>query len=232
MVYITGDTHRDFTRVKYLAKRANPARDDVLIILGDAGINYYGDVDMRDFLLKSHLSRLPITLFCVHGNHEQRPESIGTYEEIDWHGGKVYAEPNFPNLLFAKDGEGYDIAGKRCVVIGGAYSVDKPLRLAHDWGWWPDEQPSEDIRRRVEQRLDAENWDVDCVFSHTCPLKYEPVECFLQGVDEKGVDSSTEEWLDGIEGKLEYRHWYCGHFHINKTIDRLRFLFQDIIELS
>ncbi|MCL1810162.1 MAG: RHS repeat protein [Clostridiales bacterium] len=46
-------------------------------------------------------------------------------------------------MLFAKDGEVYDFDGKRCVAIGGAYSVDKQVRLAQGWGWWPDEQHDE-----------------------------------------------------------------------------------------
>ena len=37
------------------------------------------------------------------------------------------------------------------------------------------------------------NWQVDVVFSHTCPLKYEPVEVFLPGIDQSTVDKSTEE---------------------------------------
>jgi len=39
-----------------------------MIILGDAGINYY--LYERDYELKEQLAQLPITLFCVHGNHE------------------------------------------------------------------------------------------------------------------------------------------------------------------
>ena len=46
----------------------------------------------------------------------------------EWHGGLVYREEEYPNLVFAKDGEIYDIAGKKTIVIGGAYSVDKWYR--------------------------------------------------------------------------------------------------------
>ena len=123
---------------------------DTLIILGDAGINYFGRA--KDWAFKCELSRvLPITLLCIHGNHERRPESVGTYQEAMWHGGIVYVEPSFQNLLFAKDGEVYDIEGKRCIAIGGAYSVDKPYRLAQGWHWFSDEQPSPEIKARVEE---------------------------------------------------------------------------------
>ncbi|MEE1477261.1 MAG: hypothetical protein U0K11_12700, partial [Fusobacterium sp.] len=43
---------------------------------------------------------------------------------------------------------------------------------------------------------------------------------------------STEEWLQKIEDKLKYKKWYCGHFHIEKSIDKIRFAYDDIIELN
>lgn len=229
MVYITGDTHRDFTRVEAFCDRLGTTIDDVLIILGDAGINYFGGE--KDLILKHELSKLPLTIFCIHGNHECRPSNIVTYTESGWHGGQVYIEPEFPNLLFAKDGEVFELAQKKCIVIGGAYSVDKLYRIAYGWHWWQDEQPSPAIRERVENRLKLEEWNIDVVLSHTCPLKYEPCEVFIQGIDQSNVDKSTEEWLVGIEDRLIYKKWYCGHYHINKSIDRLQFMFEDFLEL-
>ena len=41
MIYITGDTHRDFYRLNIINKNEN----DMLIILGDVGINYYLNKD-------------------------------------------------------------------------------------------------------------------------------------------------------------------------------------------
>ena len=46
--------------------------------------------------------------------------------------------------FFAKDGEVFDFNGKQTIVTGGAYSVDRMYRLIHGYGWWPDEQPSEE----------------------------------------------------------------------------------------
>ena len=112
-------------------------------------------------------------------------------------------------------------------MIGGAYSIDKHYRLAMGYGWWPDEQPSPQVKKKVERVLEERNWQVDVVFSHTCPLKYEPVEVFLPGIDQSTVDKSTEEWLDTIESKLHYERWYCGHYHTEKQVDKLRFMFED-----
>ena len=66
--FLTGDTHGNFNRIMYFCQRMSTTEDDVLVILGDAGINYY--LGEKDRALKEVLSRLPITLFCVYGNHE------------------------------------------------------------------------------------------------------------------------------------------------------------------
>jgi len=225
MFYITGDAHGQFERIATFCRKFDTKRDDVLIILGDAGINFSGGI--RDVVKKEFLEALPITLFCIHGNHEQRPETIGTYQEMIWNGGTVYFEENFPHLLFAKDGEIFDLAGKQTIVIGGAYSIDKMIRLIYGWGWWPDEQPSEETKARVEQQLDAHGWKIDVVLSHTTPLKYEPVEMFLPGVDQSQVDKSTELWLDTIQNRLDYKKWYCGHYHTAKKVDNLEIMFEN-----
>ena len=71
-------------------------------------------------------------------------------------------------------------------------------------------------------------WQVDVVLTHTCPQRYTPVEAFMSCVDQSTVDKSTELWLDAIEERLDYKAWYCGHWHINKRIDKMHFLFEGI----
>ncbi len=200
-------------------------KSDTMVVLGDAGFNYYRSV--KDDGSKKFASKFPITLLCIHGNHEIRPQNIPTYKETTYHGGKVLYEEEYPDILFAVDGEVYDLDDFKCIVIGGAYSVDKYYRLDRGFGWWPDEQPSPEIRARVEAVLDQRAWQVDVVLSHTCPLRYEPVEVFISGIDQSQVDKSTETWLGQIEAKLHYKRWYCGHYHTEKKIDRLRFMFED-----
>ena len=224
MIYVTGDTHGDFDRIAHFCARMNTKPSDIMIILGDAGINFFGS--WRDLHKKEFISKLPITLFCIHGNHEQRPATISSYTEQEWHGGTVYVEEQFPSILFAKDGEVYDLNGLRAIAIGGAYSIDWMLRIPGQ-SWWPDEQPSPEIKARVEAKLEEREWKVDVVLSHTVPLKYEPVEVFLPGIDQHKVDKSTEQWLNRIEDRLLYGKWYAGHYHTCKEIDRLNILFED-----
>ncbi len=230
MFYITGDTHGEFDRLFRFCSRFQTSTDDTMIILGDVGFNFFGG--RRDRYSKQMVSELPITVFSIHGNHEMRPSTISSYHIREWRGGQVYVEDEFPNLLFAIDGEVYNLDGIQTIVIGGAYSIDKNYRLAHGWGWWPDEQPSEEVKQKVENVLAARGWAVDAVLSHTAPLKYEPVEVMLSYTDQTRVDKSTEIWLDGIEDRLVYSHWYAGHYHTEKNVDRLTFMFGSILEFT
>ena len=206
VVYLAGDTHGWFDRIEAFCRERDMEQENTFIILGDVGLNYFGD--FRDWPGKEQLARLPCTFFCIHGNHEQRPTPLMGYQRSEYHGGAVWVEPQYPNIVFAIDGEVYDFCGHSCLVIGGAYSVDKWYRLARGFHWWPDEQPSEEIRREVETVLERRDWQVDVVLSHTCPLKYEPREVFLKGLDQSTVDKSTEEWLGKIELRLRYQRWY------------------------
>ena len=173
--YITGDTHGDFLRIDNFCRKFNTNVDrDVMIVLGDAGLNYYGG--RRDKINKQFVSEIPITIFCIHGNHEMRPTDVPGYLEKEFCGGIVWYEKEFPNILFAKDGEIYDFNGQAVIVIGGAYSVDKQYRLEKGWNWFSNEQPDDEIKARVEQQL--KDHPINIVLSHTCPKKYEPVGLF------------------------------------------------------
>ena len=87
------------------------------------------------------------------------------------------------------------------------------------------------IKDRVESVLASRSWQVDIVLSHTTPLSLEPREAFLPFIDQSTVDTSTEEWLDGIERRLAYERWYAGHFHTVKETGKLRLMYQDYAKL-
>jgi 3-oxoacid CoA-transferase subunit A len=157
---------------------------------------------------------LPVTLLCIHGNHEIRPRNIKTYEKKQWRGGEVYWEPEFPNILFAIDGEIYSLEGKRCIALGGAHSMDKKTRTI-GISWWPDEQPSElpklldksDLSGKAEDY--TEPW-LDDIYSRLNFTKwycghfhvdgfYNGIHFMEFGYDELDVDLDYEE--------VDYGEW-------------------------
>ena len=67
MVYITGDIHGDLDPIYELFIRHKPSKDDIIVILGDVGVNYTGT--LRDIRIKRAMNKLGSTFFCIHSNH-------------------------------------------------------------------------------------------------------------------------------------------------------------------
>lgn len=84
-----------------------------------------------------------------------------------------------------------------------------------------------DIDPKVDSKQVWEN-HIDVILSHTCPYQYVPREALLPMIDQDSVDNSTERWLDTVEEMVDYKAWFCGHWHINKRIDKMHFLFGDV----
>lgn len=227
--FLTGDTHGNFNRINYFCERFETSKEDILCILGDAGINYY--LNKKDYMLKQTLQDMPITFFCIHGNHEERPFNISTYITKKWNGGIVYYEEEFPNILFAKDGEIYNINGKSILVIGGAYSVDKEYRLLKGWSWFKDEQPNKEIVKYIEKQITKQR-HFDIVLTHTCPIKTEPRHMFLPFIDQSKVDKTTELLLQRIADWITFDNWYFGHFHGHWDNGKYHMLFEDYVEVE
>lgn len=241
--YITGDKHRNFDTVKLFCQHMKTRPKDVLIILGDSGFNYYED--RRDEKLKEKASRMNITLFCLHGNKECRPQNVGTYGIRSFCGGKVYYEPKYPTIFFAIDGQIYTFEGRKYMVVGGAHSVDKLRCLEEGLPYWADEMPDDATKVTVEATLADMNNEVFGILTHTCPLKYLPTEMFLSTREKAeakrkpwkskrkkpfvpDIDRSTEEWLDYLDEKVDYTVWFCGHYHVDKQIDKVHMLHKEI----
>ena len=241
--FITGDKHRNFENVKCFCRDMKTRKKDVLIILGDAGFNYFED--FRDDKLKKEVSELNITLFCLHGNKESRPQNIGTYGIRSFCGGKVYYEPKYPNIFFAIDGEIYTFEGKKYMVVGGAHSVDKNRCLEEHQPYWEDEMPDDATKVKVEEHLAEQNNRIYGMMTHTCPIQYLPTEMFMstrqnaelkrkpsieksKNIFKPDIDRTTEEWLGNLERKLDYEVWYCGHYHIDKQIDKVDMMYYEI----
>lgn len=77
--YLTGDTHGNFLRVDTFCRAMETTKSDTIIILGDAGFNYY--LNDRDTRAKEYASAIPVKFFSIHGNHEARPQRIPSYME-------------------------------------------------------------------------------------------------------------------------------------------------------
>lgn len=234
LVFVTGDTHGEYDRIMDLCDEMDTSKDDIIVVLGDHGVNHIGERESRGF--KRLLSRLPITFVFVRGNHDRRPSPASyTLEHIERKDilGDFYAEYDFPSLLHAVDGGVYTFGGKKCMTIGGAFSVDGEYRRRRGMIWFPDEQLTREEFDECLAMYDRIPKDEPLtVLAHTCPLAKIPVEAFMPGVDQNMVDRSMETWFDEIYSQMKPEdRWLCGHYHIDKLDDNVRFMFNDIIEL-
>lgn len=228
--YLTGDIHGQVTPILDFAAD-HPG--DSIIILGDAGLNYYGG--SSDRTRKAKLARLPINIYCVRGNHEMRPEDVPGMDTI--YDGRTqnycYWEEQYPNIFYLMDGEVYTINGKACLVIGGAYSVDKWYRLERGYEWFTNEQLSCDEMSDIYNKYKGRHFD--CVLSHTCPWSWQPTDLFLRGLDQSTVDNTTEVWLDELRKAITFDAWCWGHYHANRdTISNARqlMLYDAIVDFN
>ena len=240
-VFITGDRHGDYKDVEHFCLKWNTSKDDVLIVLGDNGVNYWGP--HRDKKLKNYLSSLPITFFMIKGNHDQRPSKKLYNIADEAHPlvkGPCFVEKAYPSLLFsAMYGQYEFLCGERwskAFVLGGAYSVDKWYRLemqelGHSgYRWFADEQMT---RWEMKEAFDMiRDVNPSIILSHTCPFRYIPRDMFLSVIDQSTVDDTMEHWMDCVEKEVPYEKWYCGHWHTDRTVDKMRFMYHDIILLG
>lgn len=244
-VFITGDTHykEEYQKVERLCEKAQTTKDDILIILGDHGCLYYGG--RRDMRMRKYLESLPISFMIIKGNHDQRPsESIFTLTYVDRPEvkGTFYIDPQCPSLMFTTVYGEYEIIGKKAYVMGGAYSIDKWYRLEqyslgfHNYRWFYDEQMSESEMMSAYSAMEIEsfrcNRPYDFILTHTCPISYEPFDKFIGGIDQSEVDKTMERFFDRVEKNIPYNAWYCGHYHVDRKVDKVRLMYNDILELE
>lgn len=214
-VFIRGDTHGDFDFLSHFCAAEVTSKKDILIILGDAGINYYGANSKREKYLKKYLSTQDITLFCIRGNHEDRPKDRPDYNLVDVGiGDQVYVDNRYPNIWFAQDGGEYKINGKSFLTIGGAYSVDKEYRILMGWKWVANEVLTGEERAEILDKIYKKSYDY--VLTHTCPIEWEPHDLFLTFVDQSKVDKTMEYFLSDVTKYIDFKYWFFGHYHANR----------------
>lgn len=229
---VTGDTHGQvMTRLMSIGTTDYKPEETALIILGDAGINFY--LNKTDMKNKEAIQQTGFTIYCVRGNHEERPENLGYIE--NWYDdnvkGYVMYEPDYPNIKYFEDGNAYEICGKSVLVIGGAYSVDKWYRLnragvfdkkdpkylnPRKTGWFPDEQLLNWEMTMIEKEHFGKHYDV--ILTHTCPISWEPTDLFLPGLDQSSVDKTMELWLDEVKQNIDWNVWLFGHYHGDQLV--------------
>lgn len=216
MIYLTSDIHGAFDIHKinpdeFQAGRSMNA-EDYLIICGDFGCVWDGGSSDRFWL--NWLESLPWTTLFIDGNHENF-SVLNAYPQMQWHGGTVHHIRS--NVLHLMRGEVFEIEGKTFLAAGGGFSHDASLRIK-DKTWWNEEILSVKEGENCLKNLERCGWKVDYVLSHdVCsshPLSGQyPIE--MDRYDESRIHQ--QKFLETIHRKLQYRAWFCGHYHQDRS---------------
>lgn len=228
-LYAVSDTHGVFTWMDNGCLDKYIPEETAIIILGDASFNFW--LNKKDERLKREVSAKGFTFYCVRGNHEARPQDVEGMDNIYDENvqGVVYLEEEFPLIRYFFDYGEYTINGFKCAVLGGAYSIDKCYRLARAGitdktdpryynpkvtHWFHNEQLSEKEMNDAMEILGNKHYDF--IFTHTCPVSWEPTDLFLSMVDQSSVDKSMELWLEEFKESITFNVWCFGHFHADR----------------
>lgn len=222
-VYVTGDTHGGPDLGK-ISDWEGGKRGDFLIVAGDFGYPWdFSEVENEDI---EFLETRPYRVLFVDGNHERYDWWKDRPTEI-WHGGLVQRlRPHSPILRLMR-GEIYEIDSATIFTLGGATSADKRWRHPGE-DWWPCELPGEENFEEARARLDSVSWKVDYVITHTCATGLlEPT------MGRPGDADRLTDFLDEVESKLDFSHWYYGHFHRDADVDgRHTVLYDEIVPIG
>lgn len=218
----TGDLHGSFDIDKLsednFPKQKEMDKSDILVPLGDVGIVWDNSREDKD--LQKYLNGKNFTTFCVMGNHENY-NLVEKYPIVDVYGGRAYQIA--PSVYYAITGEIYDLNGYKCLVMNGAASTDKHLRVEGE-SWWPQEEITEEGFRNAISNLNKCDFKVDYILTHTGGAK----ACNFFGYDY----NKSDLYVTDILNMTEYKRHYCGHYHYEKELGLTTVLYNSIIEIK
>ena len=245
-LYITGDTHGDFSRFRpeSFYEQERLTKEDVILVAGDFGGVWYGD--SRDDAGLNFLDSRPFTTAFVSGNHENY-DALAAYPQAEWHGGRVRTIR--PSVLMLERGQVCDLGGRMFFAMGGASSHDiqdgilepdapdflwrfqwlnaqgAAFRVNHR-SWWREELPSESEYAEARANLDRAGWTVDYILTHCAPTSIA-----LQFSRHNVADHLTD-FLQEVKDRTQYHYWLFGHYHDNKVIDTKHILlWEQIVQI-
>ncbi len=208
MIYFISDIHGGES-VSGLEKYISVCNEkDLLIILGDLGINFEKTNENRRFT--RYFESLKVNIAFIDGNHENF-EYINSFPEDNCYGGKVQRISE--TIVHLKRGNVYEIDGFSFFVMGGCKSSSKWKEMSL---WYPGEEPGADEIAFAYENLKKYNNKVDYILTHKYSAEYDETSGEAFGKLMKYIDE-----------KVKFRHWYSGHWHQNLQIDDLHTVVYD-----
>ncbi|MBQ8181875.1 MAG: metallophosphoesterase [Ruminococcus sp.] len=221
MIYVTGDTHGDYSRFKDPAIK-KLRRGDTLIICGDFGFFWNGSRKERSTIKK--LTKKGYTIAFLDGCHENF-DILEEYPVTEWNGGKARVIAG--NLIHLMRGQIYTIEDKKIFTFGGGHSQDFDFRRSSE-NWWKREKPSHDEIIEAIENLRNNDDSVDYVITHEPPVSLK--DCLNVDVLQR---LEVHALFEDIIKTCTYQKWFFGKCHIDKHIPIKFFaVFNNVIPLK
>ncbi len=227
MIYITGDTHGDYSKLSEIEEKVSLTKDDYIIICGDFGFIFANTLLERRIF--ETLARKEYTILFIDGNHENFP-ILNQYPIEEWNGGKVHHIR--PNIIHLMRGQVFNIEGKTFFTFGGAFSTDRGFRKL-DESYWDEEIPSTEEIDEGRENITGVHNKVDYIITHTLPSSV--IRLLGYYVDKQTPDKHFTDFLDEIRITVDYKKWFAGHFHKDQyanNSDNIRILYNSIIAID
>jgi len=225
----TGDTHGDLTRLLVGEKfdGYTPVEGDAFFIFGDFGVIFNNVPTPTEKKLLDKLSKKHYITMVVDGNHENHPRLYDLPEETIF-GGKVGVIRK-GKVFCCRRGEIYTIQGKKIFTFGGATSIDRHLRIP-GVTWWKEEVPTQAEMDRGLQNLEDNQYNVDYIFAHTAPENISQILIKQFGSLFYDPDP-TRKYLEHVCSSATFEKFYCGHWHVDRIIDKYHFLYESVCRI-
>ena len=225
MIFITGDLHGNIDKsklnTKFFPQQKELTKNDFVIIAGDFG-GIWDESRSENWLLR-WLEKKSFTTLFVDGNHENF-DLLNQYPVTTWNGGKVHEVR--PGILHLMRGQVFRIGAATFFTFGGADSTDKQFRKK-GISWWPQERPTEAEFVEGMKNLEKHSYSVDYIITHTAPQDIVAQLGYLRE-DGKFIDPTTA-MLSRFQEKINFKHWYFGHFHEDTTLENYTALYQEVV---
>lgn len=226
MLFITGDTHGNFSRFSNTSWPLNTllTKDDYVIVAGDFGLIFHPEQSKDEIWWTKWLSKKPWNILAVDGNHEHHTKLNQLPREEKFGGivGKIA-----DNIFHLRRGEIYEICNKKILTFGGATSIDKAHRT-EGISWWAEEVPNYNDMDHCIESMDKHQRKVDLIIAHTCPQALASV--IAGRIGSPVIEDPTQRMLDHITSYCEFQHFFCGHWHQNVSYGKYHFLYMNIVD--
>ena len=216
-IFVTGDIHASYDIAKISEScfdTTGLTKEDYVIVCGDFGLVWNNTASEQYWL--RWLDARPFTTLFVDGNHEGFA-LLNSLPETTWNGGRVHQVAN--SVFHLQRGQMFDIDGYRIFTMGGAASseYDREHRVLGET-WFTEEVPNEQERATAIETLDQTGWNCDLVITHCAPtFAAKGISKHTDRLEIHPMDEYTD-WLQTIQDRLTYTHWFCGHYHIDAQI--------------